>query len=95
MDSPSLQHIHLRRKALHELIGRGVHLTSHPPPLSQIRKLARPKRKGPVMTAEPFVYFSETSGSPEEEELAGLRIRSRRHAIEVNAARKIRTIELH
>ena len=95
MDSPSLQHIHLRRKALHELIGRGVHLTSHPPPLSQIRKLARPKRKGPVMTAEPFVYFSETSGSPEEEELAGLRICPRLQPIEVDAAREVRTIELH
>jgi len=57
-----------------------------PQPLSQIRKFARPKRKGPGMTAEPFAIPSTTTVIFEKDELAGLRIRPRLQPIEVDAA---------
>ena len=45
------------------------------------------------MTAEPFVYFSETSGLPEEQELLRLHIRPRLQPVEIHAAREIAPVE--
>ena len=102
--APFAQFVHLTQD-LHSLISakrshwnerRLIEVDGPPHPLSQTWKLAMTTMKGSVMTPSPLFTSAKLAGHlSEEEELAGLRICPRLQPIEVDAAREVRTIELH